>query len=111
MEGGIYIKDYLILAAFALGFLGIGVGIGITIYQACLPWFLAHIPVTQLRETIERASPIYQARWRREVARKKRWNFHATGRHLVGVPSRRSAVEEVKKEFATYSPPLESRRL
>jgi hypothetical protein len=111
LEGSIYLKDHLTLALFAGGFTLLGIGIGFTIYRACLPWFLAHIPIEQLRQTIEQAAPIYQARWRRQITLRKRLNFRATGRHLVGVPSTRSAVEEVKQEFSGYRPPLESRRL
>jgi hypothetical protein len=99
------------LAAFSGGFLLIGVGIGISIYRAWLPWFLSLLSIETLRGVIERTGGIYQARWRREKTRVNRFNFKATGRHLVGVPLQRSAVDEVNDEFKDVKPPNEARKL
>lgn len=99
------------LAAFAAGFLAIGIGIGITIYRAALPWFLSLMSIATLQEVITETSAKYQAKWLRENTRVKRLNWHAAGRHLIGVPLRASAVEEVTKKFEEVKQGKESRRL
>lgn len=111
MESGVYIKDNLILGAFAGGFLLLGVGIGITIYRFNLARFLSLIRVDSLKEIIEETGRLYEAKWAREKERHKRLHWHATGKHLEGVPLRTNAADEVREQMTEVRPPLESRKL
>jgi hypothetical protein len=100
----------LTLVAFAVGFLVIGIGIGITIYHLNLSWFFSHHSGQQIQtildETESRIHAYKWQSWRREA----RLRHKTEGRHLVGVPLKASAVEETK-DFTDVRPPLESRRL
>jgi len=90
--------SWLILLAFSIGFLTIGIGIGITIYHFSLPWFFSRHSAIGIEQTLLRTEAII-------IARKKRVN---KGRHLVGRPLTKNAVNEV---FEEVKPPNESRKL
>ena len=88
-----------------------GVAIGIGIVRVRLAWWLTLLSVPTLHRIIEKTGRIYEARWKREFERRKRLNFRATGRHLIGVPLQRSATEEVLQELRDTPSTLESRKL